>query len=65
MEMAIPLYKVPGRKSITDKMENKYDLLSTSITLKLKNLEAVTLTADIGLLQLMNVGVYVQVGMNA
>lgn len=47
LNTAAPLYKIPGRKVITDLIEKKYDLLSTNIRLKLADMDAVTLTTDI------------------
>lgn len=47
IKTAIPLYKVPGRKSITRLMEEKYELLSMVIKSKLSAVNAITLTTDV------------------
>jgi len=41
------LYKVPSRKTITQLITSKYDILSTQIKNKLSLIVSVTLTADI------------------
>lgn len=47
LKTAAPLYKVPGRKSVTSLMEEKYELLSIVMKLKLSAADAVTLTSDV------------------
>lgn len=47
VKTAIPLYKVPGRKSITRLMEEKYELLSMVIKSKLSAVDTLTLTSDV------------------
>lgn len=47
VKTAIPLYKVPDRKSITRLMEEKYELLSMVIKSKLSAVDAITLTSDV------------------
>ncbi|KAL1488133.1 hypothetical protein ABEB36_015091 [Hypothenemus hampei] len=39
MKTIIPLYKVPGRKSITQRMEEKYSFLSSCIKQKMETIE--------------------------
>lgn len=46
MRIVVPLYKIPGRKTITRLIEEKYTVLSTSIKAKLENVNNITLTAD-------------------
>jgi hypothetical protein len=41
------LYKVPSRKTITQLITSKYDILSTQIKNKLSLIQSVTLTTDI------------------
>ncbi|XP_011703008.1 PREDICTED: uncharacterized protein LOC105459036, partial [Wasmannia auropunctata] len=47
MKMTVPLYKVPGRKKITILMEEKYELLSNIMKVKLSVIEHVCLTTDV------------------
>ncbi|XP_011880756.1 PREDICTED: zinc finger BED domain-containing protein 4-like [Vollenhovia emeryi] len=47
LKTTTPLYKIPGRKSITNLMEDKYELLSMVAKLKLSTTDAVTLTTDV------------------
>lgn len=47
LKTAAPLYKVPGRKSVTNLMEEKYELLSMVMKLKLSAVDAITLTSDV------------------
>ena len=47
MRTVVPLYSVPGRKSITKKMEEKYHYLSTCETQKLETIDYFSITADI------------------
>lgn len=47
MKTAVPLYKIPGRKSITTLMEEKYKLLSNIIKIKLSSVEYLCLTTDV------------------
>ncbi|XP_024885889.1 uncharacterized protein LOC112463626 isoform X2 [Temnothorax curvispinosus] len=47
VKTAIPLYKVPDRKSITRLMEEKYELLSMVMKTKLSAVDAITLTSDV------------------
>ena len=47
MRTIVPLYSVPGRKSITQKMEEKYYYLSACEKQKLKTIDYFSMTADI------------------
>lgn len=47
LKTAVPLYKLLRRKSIISLMEEKYELLSMNMKLKLLAVDAVTLTSDI------------------
>lgn len=47
LKTVAPLYKLPGRKSITKLMEEKYELLSMIIKEKLSVVDAITLTSDV------------------
>lgn len=47
VKTAIPLYKIPSRKSITRLTEEKYELLSMVIKSKLSVADAITLTSDV------------------
>ncbi|XP_043271191.1 E3 SUMO-protein ligase ZBED1-like [Venturia canescens] len=47
MKTALPLYKVPGRKSITRLIEGKYEVLSIAVKSKLSVSNTITLTSDV------------------
>ncbi|XP_071567441.1 E3 SUMO-protein ligase ZBED1-like isoform X2 [Temnothorax nylanderi] len=47
MKTTVPLYSVPGRKSITKKMEEKYEYLSACEKQKLEKIDYFSVTADI------------------
>lgn len=47
MKTTVPLYSVPGRKSITKKMEEKYEYLKACEIQKLKKMDYFSVTADI------------------
>lgn len=47
MKVVAPLYKVPARKTITHMIDDKYDILSTQLKLKIQEVEALSLTADV------------------
>jgi len=47
MKKIIPMYKVPSRKTITQLISSKYDILSAQIKNKLSLIESITLTSDI------------------
>ncbi|XP_071652992.1 E3 SUMO-protein ligase ZBED1-like isoform X2 [Temnothorax longispinosus] len=47
MKTIVPLYSVPGRKSITKKMEEKYEYLSACEKQKLEKIDYFSVTADI------------------
>lgn len=47
MKITVPLYSVPGRKSITKKMEEKYEFLKACEIQKLKKMDYFSVTADI------------------
>lgn len=47
MKVVAPLYKVPARKTMTHMIDDKYDILSTQLKLKIQELEALSLTADV------------------
>ncbi|XP_039969936.1 uncharacterized protein LOC126765091 isoform X1 [Bactrocera neohumeralis] len=47
MKAVAPLYKVPARKTITHMIDDKYDILSTQLKLKIQEVEALPLTADV------------------
>ena len=46
MKTAVPLYKLPGRKSITTYMEEKYNLFSAAVKNRLSFVDYFSLTAD-------------------
>lgn len=45
--MCVPLYKIPGRKTITCLIEEKYEILSNIMKTKLSTIEYLCLTTDI------------------
>ncbi|XP_028025324.1 zinc finger BED domain-containing protein 1-like isoform X2 [Bombyx mandarina] len=47
MKVVAPLYKVPARTTITHMIDDKYDILSTQLKLKIQEVEALSLTADV------------------
>jgi hypothetical protein len=47
MQNLIPLYKIPGRKMITQLMEEKYKLFSTFQKAKLSEAHYITITCDV------------------
>lgn len=47
LKIAAPLYKVPGRKSITNLTEEKYELLSMIVKKRLSIVNTLTLTSDV------------------
>lgn len=47
MNKALSLYKIPSRKSITNLMKSKYEVLSSLVKSKLSLIEYLTITADI------------------
>lgn len=47
MKTTVPLYSVPGRKSITKKIEEKYEYLKESEKRKLEKIDYFSITADI------------------
>lgn len=47
MNKVIPMYKVPSRKTITQLINSKYDILSSQIKNKLSLVENITITTDI------------------
>lgn len=47
MHVAYPLYKIPSRNTIKNKLDMKYDYLSKIFIDKLKNINNITLTSDI------------------
>lgn len=47
MKTTVPLYKVPGRKKITTLIEEKYELLSNVMKIKLSAVEYLCLTTDV------------------
>jgi len=47
MKTIVPLYKVPGRKKITTLIEEKYQLLSNMMKIKLSTVEYLCLTTDV------------------
>ncbi|XP_066590479.1 zinc finger BED domain-containing protein 4-like [Prorops nasuta] len=47
MKIVSPLYKIPSRNSITSLMEEKYNVLSSAMKLKLSGVEHISLTTDI------------------
>ena len=47
MKTAVPLYSVPGRKSVTKKLEEKYEYLSLCIKERLKTIDYFSITTDI------------------
>ncbi|RLU19267.1 hypothetical protein DMN91_007824, partial [Ooceraea biroi] len=47
MKTTVPLYSVPGRKSITKKMEEKYEYLSECEKQKLEKIDYFSVTMDI------------------
>lgn len=47
MKTIIPLYKIPGRKTITNLMEEKYELLSNIIKARLSTVDYLCLTTDV------------------
>lgn len=47
MKMTVPLYKVPGRKTIITLMEEKYDFLTNIMKIKLSTVKHLCITTDI------------------
>lgn len=47
MKTVAPLYKIPSRKTITYMIDDKYDVLSRQLKLKIEEVEALCLTADV------------------
>ncbi|CAG5055400.1 unnamed protein product [Parnassius apollo] len=47
MKVVAPLYKVPARKTITHMIDDKYNVLSAQLKLKIQEVEALSLTADV------------------
>ncbi|GBP42617.1 Zinc finger BED domain-containing protein 1 [Eumeta japonica] len=47
MKVVAPLYKVPARKTITHMIDDKYNVLSAQLKLKIQEVEALALTADV------------------
>lgn len=47
MKTIVPLYSVPGRKSITKYMEEKYNYLSSVAKDRLNTIQYVSLTSDL------------------
>lgn len=47
MKVVAPLYKVPARKTITHMIDDKYNILSAQLKLKIQEVEALSLTADV------------------
>lgn len=47
MRTTVPLYKVPGRKTVTTLIEEKNELLSNVIKIKLSTAEYLCLTTDV------------------
>lgn len=47
MKTTVPLYKIPGRKTITSLMQQKYELLSNIMKDKLNTIDHLCLTTDI------------------
>lgn len=47
MKTVAPLYQMPGRKKITDLIDDKYDVLSSIFKKKLADIPNVTLTSDV------------------
>lgn len=46
IKIAVPLYKTPGRKTITTLIEEKYVVLSNIMKVKLSSVEYLCLTTD-------------------
>ncbi|XP_011687394.1 PREDICTED: zinc finger BED domain-containing protein 1-like [Wasmannia auropunctata] len=46
-KIACPLFKLPGRKQITNAIKSKYEILSTIIKQKISTAKNVTITADV------------------
>lgn len=47
MKMTVPLYEVPGRKTITMLMEEKYDFLTNIMKTKLSTVKHLCITTDV------------------
>lgn len=47
IKTAVPLYKIPGRKTITTLIEEKYEVLSNVMKAKLSSVEYLCLTTDV------------------
>lgn len=47
MKTAVPLYKLPSRQTITQMIDDKYDVLSLQFREKLLEVESICLTTDI------------------
>ncbi|GFY39790.1 vesicular integral-membrane protein VIP36 [Trichonephila inaurata madagascariensis] len=47
MEVVAPLYKIPDRETVTHMIDDKYDILSTQLKLKIQEVEALSVTADV------------------
>ena len=47
METAVPLYKLPSRRTITQMIDDKYNVLSLQFREKLLEVESICLTTDI------------------
>uniref|UniRef100_A0A6P7GZ57 Zinc finger BED domain-containing protein 1-like n=1 Tax=Diabrotica virgifera virgifera TaxID=50390 RepID=A0A6P7GZ57_DIAVI len=47
LKVTAPHYKIPSRSTITRWIDDKYDVLSTMLKIKISNVEHVTLTSDI------------------
>lgn len=44
---AVPLYKLPSRKTFTKMMDNKYEVVSQVVKVKFKAFDQCTMTADV------------------
>jgi len=47
MQKAAPMYKIPSRKTMTNLIKTKYEVLSELIKSKLSQIEFLTITTDI------------------
>lgn len=47
MQIACPLYKIPSRNTIKNKLDMKFDYLSNIFKDKLKDINNISLTSDI------------------
>ncbi|PRD32518.1 UNVERIFIED_CONTAM: hypothetical protein NCL1_20191, partial [Trichonephila clavipes] len=47
MKVVTPLYKIPARETIIQMIDDKYDVLSTQLKLKIQEVETLSLTADV------------------